>query len=309
MLFSDLGDTGEKISAIGFGAWAIGGHGYGKVDDAHSIAAVHKALDLGINVFDTADVYGFGHSEEVLSKALGGRIKEVVIATKFGVRWDETGRTYKDCSIDYLRKALEGSLRRLKTDCIPLYQLHWHDGVTPLLDVFAALVRRQEEGKIRYIGCSNIPSSVFHDIVGSRKVISAQLQFSLGYCQSLNDLAAYRQEHGMTTLVYGVLMRGLLSGKYGRGASFGGRDTRAEDPYFREEMVRYARIVEGVKKISSKYRKSPSQVAIRWVLENPIVSCALVGIKSEEQVLENAGAVGWHLEREDWDYLSSLGGE
>jgi aryl-alcohol dehydrogenase-like predicted oxidoreductase len=308
MEFIHLGETGDKISVIGFGGWAIGGHGYGNVEDSQSIAAINKALDLGINIFDTADVYGFGHSEAVLSKALGPRIKDVVVSTKFGVRWDDSGRTYKDCSVGYLRKALEGSLRRLKTDCISLYQLHWHDGVTPLSDVFAALVHLQEEGKIRHIGCSNIPSSVFCDIAVSGKVVSAQLQFSLGFCQSLNDLAAYQEQHGMATLVYGVLMRGLLSGKYGRGSSFGERDTRGGDPNFWEDMDRNASIVEGIKKISSKYRKSPSQVAIRWVLGNSTVSCALVGIKSEEQVLENAGAVGWDLEREDWDYLSSLGG-
>jgi myo-inositol catabolism protein IolS len=307
MEFKHLGETGDKISVIGFGGWPMGGHGYGKVEASESIAAVHKALDMGINLFDTADVYGFGHSEEVLSKALGDRIQDVVLSTKFGVRWDESGRTYKDCSVGYIRKALEGSLRRLKTDSISLYQLHWHDGVTPLADVFAALVRFQEEGKIRHIGCSNIPSSVFREIAGLGKVVSAQLQFSLGFCKSWNDLAAYQERHGMATLVYGVLMRGLLSGKYGRGASFGERDTRGEDPNFREEIDRNARIVEGIKKISSKYRKSPSQVAIRWVLENPIVSCALVGIKSDEQASENAGAVGWHIEKEDWDYLRSLG--
>lgn len=308
MEYADLGGAGEKISVVGFGGWAIGGHGYGKVEDTRSIVSIYKALDCGINLFDTADVYGFGHSEEILTKALGDRIKDVVVSTKFGVRWDDSGRTYKDCSVGYVRKAVEGSLRRLKTDCISLYQLHWHDGVTPLSDVFAALARLQEEGKIRHIGCSNIPSSVFSDMAVAGKVVSAQLQFSIGFCQSLNDLAAYRKRHGMATLVYGVLMRGLLSGKYGRSASFGEGDTRREDPNFREDMDRNASIVEGIIKISSKYCKSPSQVAIRWVLENTMVSCALVGIKSEEQVLENAGAVGWHLEKEDWDYLSSLGG-
>lgn len=308
MEYEKLGSTGTSISRIGFGCWAIGGHGYGDVEDPRSIAAIRRALDLGVTFFDTADVYGFGHSEEVLSKALETRIKDVIVATKFGVRWDESGRTVKDCSIGYIRKALEGSLRRLKTDCVTLYQLHWHDGVTPLSVVFEALFRLQEEGKIRHIGCSNIPSSVFRKISGSGNVASAQLQFSLVFRQSMEDLAVYHEQQGMATLVYGVLARGLLSGKYGQASKFGERDTRGTDPDFRKNLDRNAGMIEGVNKVSAKCRKTPSQVAIRWVLEHPSVSCALVGVKTEEQVSENAGAAGWRLEQEDRDYLDSLGG-
>lgn len=308
MEYTNLGDTGETISVIGFGGWAIGGHGYGAVEDPRSIAAIHRALDSGITFFDTADVYGLGHSEEVLSKALDTRIKDVVVATKFGVRWDESGRTVKDCSIGYIRKALEGSLRRLRTDCIPLYQLHWHDGVTPLSAVFETLLRMREEGKIRHIGCSNIPSSVFRRTPGSGIAVSAQLQFSLVSRQSMKDLADYHGRQGIATLVYSVLARGLLSGKYAQGSHFGERDTRGTDPEFRKNLDRYAGTIEGVIKMAAKYGRTPSQVAIRWVLEHPSISCALVGVKTEEQVSENAGAAGWRLEKEDRDYLDSLEG-
>ena len=308
MDYTNLGDTGEKISVIGFGGWAIGGHGYGAVEDSRSIAAIRRALDSGINFFDTADVYGFGHSEEVLSKALGPGIKDVVVATKFGVRWDESGRTIKDCSVGYLRNALEGSLKRLKTDCVSLYQLHWHDGVTPLSAVFEALLRLREEGKIRFIGCSNIPSSDFSRISGSGNVVSSQLKLSIVSRQSMKDLTEYHGRHGMTTLVYSVLARGLLSGKYGKGSRFGEHDTRGTDPDFRKNLDRNSEIIEGVKKVAAKYRKTPSQVAIRWVLEQPSVSCALVGVKTEEQVAENTGAAGWRLEKGDHEYLGALGG-
>jgi aryl-alcohol dehydrogenase-like predicted oxidoreductase len=304
--YTNLGGTDEKISVIGFGGWPIGGHGYGVVDDSQSVSAIRKALDLGINIFDTADVYGFGHSEELLAKALGGRIGNVVVATKFGVRWDETGKTVKDCSPTYMRKALEGSLRRLKTDCIPLYQLHRHDGVTPLSDVFEALNRIQEEGKIRFIGCSNIPSPEFRDSSAARNVVSAQLQFSLVYRQSSKDLDVYHQEYGMATMAYGVLTRGLLSGKYGKNSSFAERDTRRTDPGFLENLACNDAVIERIRNVSTKYNKTACQVAIRWVLENPSVSCALVGIKSQEQIIENAGAVGWSLNKEDTDYLDSL---
>ena len=145
------------VSRLAFGCWAMGGHGYGTVDDAESIAAVKKALELGINFFDTADVYGFGHSERILSEALDSRRHDVVIATKFGVSWDDSGKTRKDCSPKRLVEALEGSLRRLRVECIPLYQIHWHDGITPVPDLMETLLRCREAGKIRYIGCSNFP--------------------------------------------------------------------------------------------------------------------------------------------------------
>jgi len=188
-----------------------------------------------------------------------------------------------------------------------LYQLHWHDGATPLADVFEALFRLREKGKIRHIGCSNIPSSVFRDTIKSGGIVSAQLQYSLSYQDSSRDLVAYRGQDKMATLVYGVLARGLLPGKYGKDSIFGEGDTRGKDPDFREALERKSLIVRGIRKLSAKYRKTPGQMAIRWVLENPSVSCALVGVKSEEQVLENVGAVGWFLEKEDRDYLGSLG--
>lgn len=306
MVYTDLGGTNEKVSAIGFGGWAIGGHGYGEVNDSQSISAIHKALDLGINFFDTADVYGFGHSEEVLSKALRNQIGKVVVGTKFGVRWDKNGKTFKDCSPVYVRKALEGSLRRLKTDCIPLYQLHWHDGITPLSDVFGTLFRLQDEGKIRHVGCSNIPHSVFYGSSAAGRVASAQLPYSLVYRDSSSDICLYRRQCGMTTIVYGVLSRGWLSGKYDKSSDFGDKDTRRTDSKFQDNLNQHGAIVEGIKNISAKYRKTSCQVAIRWVLDNPSISCALVGAKSKEQVLENCGAIGWDLQKDDWEHLGSL---
>lgn len=307
MIYTSLGQREDAISVIGFGGWAIGGHGYGKVDDSQSIVAVNKALDLGITIFDTADVYGFGHSEEVLGKALGRRVKDILVATKFGVRWNDSGKTVRDCSVAYIRQALEGSLGRLKTDCIPLYQLHWHDGVTPLSDVFEALQRLREEGKIRYVGCSNISTSDFRGSADTGTVVSAQLPFSVVSRQSSNDLDVYHRRYGMATLAYDVLARGLLSGKYGKDTRFREGDTRGRDPEFLENLDRNRAVVEGIRSVAVQYGRTPSQVAIRWVLEHPAVSCALVGMKTVEQVSENAGAVGWRLEEGDRAYLGSLG--
>ena len=156
MEFVDLGKTNLKISRLGVGTWAIGGFGWGRIDDSDSIAALRKAWDLGINFFDTADIYGFGHAEEIIAKALGGDRKKAMIATKFGVRRGLDGKTFKDISPKYAVEALDASLRRLKLDCIPLYQIHWpDDGVTPVEETMAALDKCQAQGKIRFIGYSN----------------------------------------------------------------------------------------------------------------------------------------------------------
>ena len=149
MEYAKLGLSDLRVSRIGFGCWAIGGHGYGKTDDKESIKAIQKALHLGINFFDTADVYGFGHSEEILCKALGSQKDNVIIATKFGVNWDERGNTFYDCSPKRVTEALEGSLRRLKIDCIPVYQIHWYDNVSPILETLEVLKKYQESGKIQ----------------------------------------------------------------------------------------------------------------------------------------------------------------
>src|SRR5947207_3407434 len=155
MEYRKLAFTDLEVSRVGFGGWAISGHGWGPVDDRESAAAVQRALDLGINLFDTADVYGFGHSEEVLASALGDERRHAVIATKFGVTWDARGRVSRDVSPPRVVAALEASLRRLRLDCIPLYQVHWPDGATPVAATMEALRRCQEAGKVRWIGCCN----------------------------------------------------------------------------------------------------------------------------------------------------------
>jgi aryl-alcohol dehydrogenase-like predicted oxidoreductase len=305
MEYQYLGRSDLNISRIGFGCWAIGGHGYGPVDDAGSIRAIHAALDQGINFFDTADVYGFGHSEEVLGRALGERKEQAIIATKFGVNWDNRGKTFKDSSPDRVFEAVDASLRRLRIDCIPLYQLHWHDGKTPIKDTLDALARCREQGKIRYIGCSNFTDSMLKEAVHFARIESLQLQFSLLERQRDVNLDHCANVLRMGILVYGVLGRGLLSGKYRNGATFGEGDTRSRDLNFHgSQLEQSLRLVNVLEQIGIKYHKKPSQVAIRWVLENPAISSALVGIKSVDQAAENAGSAGWRLDPEDMQCLA-----
>lgn len=307
MEYQRLGLTDLEVSRIGFGCWAIGGHGYGNVDDGESIKAIHKALDLGINFFDTADVYGFGHSEEILGKALGSKRNDVIVATKFGVNWEENGRTFKDCSAKRIVEALDGSLRRLKMDCIPLYQIHWHDGKIPIEDVMGTLLKCRDAGKILHIGCCNFPKDLILKASKILRVESYQCLYNLAKCQNENIIKYSSEELGISVLAYSVIGRGVLSAKYNKNSQFGENDTRIKDPDF--HGVQYDKnilIAEKLSKIGKKYEKSPAQIAIRWVLENSNVTCAITGSKTPEQVSENVGSTGWSLDQNDMELIDTV---
>lgn len=300
MEYTEFGQTGLSISRVGVGCAAIGGYDYGKVDDRESIAAIHRALDLGINFFDTADAYGLGHSEEVLGRALGARRREVVVATKVGVRWDPLGRIRRDLSPGWVVRALEGSLRRLKMDCIPVYQIHWPDPATPVADTLELLRKSQEAGKIRFIGCCNFPESLVDQAQAVCRVDSLQLPYSLAQREFLAAIRYCHSKYRMAVLAYSPLAQGLLSAKYTRASKFEGTDLRARSGLFRGKIFEAnLALVEGLKKAAGRIGRSPAQVAIRWILEEPAVACALAGVKRPQQVEENAGASGWNLSRDD----------
>lgn len=310
MEYKQLGLTDLHISRIGFGCWAIGGHGYGKVKDDESIRAVRKALDLGINFFDTADVYGFGHSEEILSRALGLEKKKVVVATKFGVSWDPSGKTFKDCSPKRINEALEASLRRLGLDCVPLYQIHWYDGLTPIPEIMNTLKKCQEAGKIHYIGCSNFSSELLLEFLKVQHIKSLQAPFNIIEKDFEPDILRFSTEFHMGVIVYGVLARGLLTGKYTLESKFGENDTRSKDNNFQGEKAnRFLKVAEELKRIGHRYHKSPSQVAIRWVLEHENITCALTGIKTSKQAEDNIRALDWRLSHEDRVFISTISKE
>jgi aryl-alcohol dehydrogenase-like predicted oxidoreductase len=300
MEYQRLGLTDLKISRIGFGCWAIGGHGYGKVQDTESIAAIQKALDLGINFFDTADVYGFGHSEEILGKALGSHKNKVVIATKFGVNWDDKGNTFYDCSPKRVTEALEASLRRLKVDCIQLYQVHWYDKITPIYDSLEALKKCQKAGKIKHFGCSNIPLSYVYETSKAYRIESLQYSYNISHINLEENIIQCSKLLKISIIAYNVLGRGLFSGKYSSHNNFEERDTRPRDKNFQGEKLRKnLALLHEIKSMCSSYNKTPSQFAIRWVLDNENVTCALVGIKNLMQLEENMGALGWTISKED----------
>ena len=307
MEYKRLGSTNLKISRIGFGCWAMGGHGYGHVDDRESIEAVRKALDSGVNLFDTADIYGFGHSEKVLSEALGDQRNDVIIATKFGVSWDNHGKTFEDCSPRRVAEAVEGSLRRLRIDCIPLYQFHKHDGKTPVEDVMDALERCKQAGKILHVGCCNLSEGLLLMACRNHKVVSYQCLYNLVQRENDEIIRNAANTQGMGVLLFGVMGRGVFSGKFGVTSQFGENDTRNEDGDFQgKQFEKNLIIADTLGRIGKKYGKNPGQVAIRWVLDHQDVTCALVGMKNENQVFENVGATGWALDQDDFDQIGSL---
>lgn len=307
MEYTQLGLTDLKISRIGFGCWAIGGHGYGVVDDNESIRAIHHALEMGINFFDTAGTYGFGHSEKILGKALRFHKRDVIVATKFGVAWTNSGRTYKDCSPKKIVKALEDSLKRLRLDFIPLYQIHWYDGKTPICDIMETLLKCQEVGKIRYIGCSNLPMSLINEAINYQRIESFQCRYNVLQKENENDMLRCFKSLEMGVVTYGTLARGFLTGKFNRGNRiFGINDTRKACSLFGdEEFKRNLALIERLKAVSEQYGKTITQVAIRFVLDKPYVSCALVGHKNIEQVMDNMGASGWSLNPGDMKFIDS----
>ena len=304
MEYKLLGETGIVVSRLGFGCWAIGGHGYGRQDDSNSIKAIKQALAQGITFFDTADVYGFGHSEEVLSKGLGSQRNKVVIASKFGVSWDDNGRTYFDCRPERIIKALEDSLQRLRVDCIPLYQIHWYDNVTPISDTLDILMKCKEQGKIRSIGCSNFSLSLLEKIVKKYPIEALQCSYNICEREIETETLNYAREFGISIITYNVLARGLLSGKYDMTTVFGEADTRSKDRRFQGEKVKkYLKVLGVLRSLSKNYNRNPSQIAIRWVLQNPDITTVLVGITNPEQIKENIEVFDWSLSEQDFQCL------
>jgi aryl-alcohol dehydrogenase-like predicted oxidoreductase len=295
---------------MAFGCEQLGGVDWGPFDGAAALAAVEVALNCGIRLFDTADIYGLGLSERRLADILRPRRPDVVIATKFGLNWrqqeaSQRAQTFRDSSRRRVREALEGSLRRLGVDSIDLYQVHWPDPSTPIAETLDELERCRREGKIVHIGLCNFPVALLREACGVTAIASAQVPYSLLDRSAEVELLPFCADHHVAVVVYGPLAHGLLSGKYDATTRFGIDDRRGRMPAYRgEEFRRNLRIVHDVKAVAERYGKSPSQIALRWVLRNPAVTCAIVGCKTQQQVSENADVFDWDLSDEDYAQLS-----
>jgi len=308
MEYIHLSSTDFLISRLAMGCEPLGSTDWGSVDESQALSAVSRALESGINLFDTADVYGLGRSEILLSKALGPRRHDVAIVTKFGVNWRRTqggrAKTFFDSSPDRVRQALEDSLRRLRIDSISLYLVHWPDPNTPIEATMQTLLDCQRAGKVKCIGVSNFSAPQIREAVKIADLTVVESQYSLINRTVEGDILPLCHNYGIDVLAYGTLGQGLLTGKYGLNVRFPENDRRHRLPSFQgDNLQRNLETVERVRQIAHKYRKSASQVAIRWVLDHPAISAAIVGIKDSAQLEANVGAFGWNLSTEDRLYL------
>jgi aryl-alcohol dehydrogenase-like predicted oxidoreductase len=291
-----------EIPRVGLGTWAIGGWMWGGTGQREAHATILAALEQGLRLLDTAPVYGFGRSEEIVGRALAefGAREKVVLATKAGLRWTEDGRITRDSSPKRLRREVEDSLRRLGTGYIDLYQVHWPDPRTDFEATAATLRALQEEGKIRAIGVSNYSPAQMEAFSRAAPLAACQPPYNLFERGIENDVLPWCKEHGVVMLGYGALCRGMLSGTMDQDRGFEGDDLRRHDPKFQEP--RFSRYLEAAEKLkalaSDRFDHSLLQMAVRWILDQG-VEIALWGARRPDQLQPLPGVFGWHLSEED----------
>ena len=305
MKTKQLGKSDLSITPIGFGAWAIGGSGWefgwGEQDDKQSVAAIHRALELGINWIDTAAVYGMGHSEEVVALALrtwpGPR---PYVFTKCGLRWDEQGYVHRSLNAASIRQECEDSLRRLKLDAIDLYQVHWP--TEELEEGWSAMARLQKEGKVRWIGVSNFDVEEMGRAQAIAPITSLQPPYSLVRREIEHEILPYCRSEELGVIVYSPMASGLLTGAMTRerADALSMSDWRSRDIEFQEpRLSRNLVLVERLREIGERYGRPPGQIAIAWTLRNPAVTGAIVGARNAKQVGANVGAADVCLSDEE----------
>lgn len=301
-----LGLGGPLISRLGMGCWAIGGHGWGSVDDEDSLRAVSCALDRGVTFFDTADVYGLGKSETLLARALGSSREKVVIASKGGVRWDGAGKVWNDISPVYLKQAVENSLTRLKIDCIPLYYIHKPDAVTPIQESIAMLERLREEGKIGAIGVANFTEDQLADALRIARVSAIQVRLNV-FDRTSEKLLNLCMQHAITLVAWGALADGMLTGKFTGKTKFSEDDHRGRMPEFKgDAFLENLKSVALLEHLAASSGHQVNQLALRWVLDYAKETCSLFGAKTDRQVIQNLGANGWKLTQGDLAKIDAI---
>jgi aryl-alcohol dehydrogenase-like predicted oxidoreductase len=291
-----------KITPIGIGAWAIGGGGWqfawGPQDDDESIAAIRKALDAGLNWIDTAPVYGLGHSEEVVARALEGRSRKPYIFTKCERVWNDKREIQKSLRADSLRRECEDSLRRLHVDVIDLYQVHWPEPDEDIEEGWSTLAKLQREGKVRYIGVSNFNLEQMRRAAAISPITSVQPPYSIVSPEIEKEILPYAQANHIGILVYSPMKSGLLTGKMTREriANMPADDFRKNTAHFKEPLLtRNLRLVELLREIGDEQGCTPGEVAIAWTLRHPAVTAAIVGVRSPAQVDGVIGAAEFRL--------------
>lgn len=298
-----LGASDLEVSVIAMGTWAMGGpwaHGWGSVDDQESIRSIRRALEMGINLIDTANVYGLGHAEEIVGKAVKGQRHKTIIATKVGAVVDEEGGITWNSTPEHLFQEVDKSLRRLDTDYIDVYQIHWPDADTPLDETMGAFSRLVEQGKIRYAGVCNFTREQLEIAVQHAPLISHQIRYNMLERDMEDEVLPFCIENGIGTLIYGPLAHGLLAGEFQADDQLSPDDWRSrytlfEKPVFDKAMA----VVEALWPVAAKYDRTLAHLALGWTLCRPGVTSTLVGMRQARHVDENLGALDCELSPQD----------
>jgi aryl-alcohol dehydrogenase-like predicted oxidoreductase len=313
MKTKQLGNSDLNLTPIGVGAWAMGGGGWafawGPQDDDDSISAIHAALDKGVNWIDTAAVYGLGHSEEIVGKAVKGLANPPYVFTKCARIWNERREIGKSLKADSVRREVEASLRRLQVERIDLYQIHWPEPDEQVEEGWTAMAQLKAEGKVRYIGVSNFNVDQLRRAEAIAPITSLQPPYSMISPEIEDAIVPYCGANNIGVLAYSPMKSGLLSGAmtHERVAAFPADDFRRRVPHFQEPLLsRNLALAELLREIGKRHGRSPGEVAIAWVLRRPEVTAAIVGMRSAEQVDGVIGAAEFRLSPEEISEIASF---
>ena len=316
MKYNTLKNTDLKLSTITFGAWAIGGWMWGGADKDDALDALAAAFDAGISTIDTAPVYGFGQSEEIVGKAIKGKRDKVQILTKYGLKWDDAGKgefyfdtvsndgkplkVFKYSRKESVIKECETSLKYLGTDYIDLLQIHWADPTTPISETMEAMAILKQQGKIRYAGVCNYSAAQVEEALKYFPIVTDQVPYSMVRREIESELVPFCSKNNVGILPYSPLQRGILTGKMKPGHVFGEGDTRPSQSFYKEpNFSRILAFVDSLKPIAEKHNATVGQVVINWTTQQPCIVSTLVGARNREQVLDNVKAVNFHLSGEE----------
>jgi aryl-alcohol dehydrogenase-like predicted oxidoreductase len=308
-----LGNSDLQLTPIGFGAWAIGGgnwdFGWGAQDDDASVAAIHQALEEGVNWIDTAAVYGLGHSEEIVARALKGSAHKPLVFTKCSMRWDAERKIYRSLTAGSVAEELEGSLRRLGVETIDLYQIHWPNPEEEIEEGWAELVRQQKAGKIRWMGVSNFNVEQMKRAQAIAPITSLQPPYSMLRPAIEAEILPYCRENGIGVINYSPMVSGLLTGRMSaeRVSAMPADDWRRKGAEFNEpRLSRNLKLVEVLREIGSEHGVEPGVVAVAWTLHHPAITAAIVGGRSRDQVKGLAPALSFRLNEEEFGQIGAF---
>jgi len=321
MLYRKLGHSDLEISVVTFGAWAAGGWMWGGTERSEAVKAIRSSYDMGVTSIDTAPVYGQGLSEEIVGEAIKDIPRDKVqILTKYGMRWDlakgdfamhskdNSGKDigiYKYAAKDSIIKECEDSLKRLETDYIDLYQIHWHDKTTPIEETMEAVSQLIKQGKVRHAGVCNYDANLMREAAKYISLVSDQVPYSMVKRGIEKETVPYCLENNKSILAYSPLERGLLTGKMKPGHTFAADDHRAEIYFYKDEnLKRVNAFLDKIKPLANDKKATLGQLVIRWTVEQPGITIALVGARDAEQAIQNAKAMDIELSTEEVNFIT-----